>query len=840
LSNLIVFAAIIHDCGKLCVRFQGLRPDLMPHGLRRLRGVGKRHDALGTALWDQYVREALLGLTPVFLGTQIGDNHLRLLDSLVTAAVCHHGVPRFCNSATWAKETYGGDPVADRALELFEIAAKCAGLPVEAPEDAASVREGWQEASWWISGLIVLADWIGSSRDYFPYFDEPIDARTYWDEKALPQSAKALATAGVLAGKFAPVHHLQQLFPDLVGKARPLQERAEELPLTGKPECLILEDVPGTGKTEAALLLAARLLYSGQGEGIYFALPTMATANAMYGRLEASYRCLFGGADVPSLSLAHGASRLNEGFVHSVTDVSTDDSGASCTRWLADSNKRALLAPVAVGTIDQALLAVLPNRHQNLRLSALADKILIVDEVHACDDYVLSLLHTLLARHATDGGSAILLSATLPQKTRQDLVRAWCEGASGGEAPILENTAYPLLTQCSSEGYREIPTDCPEEFRRKLPVSLIASQDTIVDALLEEATEGGCAAWIRNTVRDAIEAYEALRKRLPLDRPPILFHARFALGDRLEREKEVLEAFGRQSGAAERSGRVLVATQVVEQSLDLDFDLLASDLAPIDLLIQRAGRCHRHRRDVHGNVSDREQRRPGRLLLLTPDPDDLEAFSEFLKGEGRGLAAVYPHHHHLWRGARLLKARGHMAVPDEARSLVEAVYDENIAEPTPESLQRAADQAAGGDAAMRCLASNNTVRFRSGYSPKSAPAWGDDEYTPTRLGEPTTRLRLARWDAGALRPWSQNESNAWELSEVAVRSVLCGEAIVHDDALRNACEAHIQERGGRLHGRRLLPLILDKNTDRWQSPVSASDGTPRLFTYDVNKGLMWD
>jgi CRISPR-associated endonuclease/helicase Cas3 len=319
----------------------------------------------------------------------------------------------------------------------------------------------------------------------------------------------------------------------------------------------------------------------------------------------------------------------------------------------------------------------------------------------------------------------------------------------------------------------------------------------------------------------------------------MLFHARFALGDRLARENEVLAAFGANSTSVERSGRILVATQVVEQSLDLDFDLLASDLAPIDLVIQRSGRCRRHFRDAAGNPATVDSRGMGRVIVLSPDPADLEAFTNFLRGPGRGLGAVYPHHHHLWRSARLLNQFGRITLPEDARRLVESVYDDEIAEATPETLQRAADLAAGADAAMRCLAANNTLKFQNGYVPGSATAWGDDEYTPTRLGEPTRRLRLACWDGRELRPMHEALNHAWAHSEVAIRSVLCGEPIYQGEELQKAVTEHIESNNG-LPGRLLVPFARDESTGEWHAFLEAREGGRRRFTYQSTVGLLWE
>ena len=201
------------------------------------------------------------------------------------------------------------------------------------------------------------------------------------------------------------------------------------MPPPAGPELLILEDLTGGGKTEAALLAAHRFLRHHQGRALYIGLPTMATADAMYGRMDANHQTLF--AEPVSLMLAHGGRALNRDFRDSILPDAGDGQeagGAFCAQWLADNRKKALLAPCGVGTIDQALLAILKTRHQALRLFGLCRSVFVGDEVHAFDAYTGTLLQTLLTFHAAMGGSASLLSATLPQRLRQDFVNAWRKG----------------------------------------------------------------------------------------------------------------------------------------------------------------------------------------------------------------------------------------------------------------------------------------------------------------------------------------------------------------------------------------------------------------------------
>ena len=258
----------------------------------------------------------------------------------------------------------------------------------------------------------------------------------------------------------APLQSIESLFP-FIKQPTPLQHYALTEPLTDQPQLFILEDVTGAGKTEAALVLAHRLMMQGLAEGLYIALPTMATANAMYKRLGDVYRKFYQASNNPSLILAHGARELSKDFQDSVilATQQTPDSDylhggkeedqelsatAYCNAWLADSRKKALLADVGVGTLDQALLAVLPSRHQSLRLLGLARNVLLVDEVHAYDSYMQKLLDALLEAHARQGGSVILLSATLPQTMREKLVKAFHKGLEQDEPRLSDPAQYPL------------------------------------------------------------------------------------------------------------------------------------------------------------------------------------------------------------------------------------------------------------------------------------------------------------------------------------------------------------------------------------------------------------
>ncbi|HXK56486.1 MAG TPA: CRISPR-associated helicase Cas3', partial [Gammaproteobacteria bacterium] len=639
-----------------------------------------------------------------------------------------------------------------------------------------------KEVSWWLAGFAVLCDWLGSNADYFPFRSTPVLLADYW-KIALGQAERAVNKTELLPATPAPGLTLRQLIPAASNIApTPLQTLSIEIALGDGPQLFIMEDVTGAGKTEAAILLAHRLMQVDLASGIYFALPTMATANAMYARLGDVYRQLYQNQTNPSLVLAHSARNLSDKFRQSLLPEthlpesaydSSDEPPASvhCGQWLADSRKKALLAELGVGTIDQALLGILPSRHQSLRLLGLMHKVLVVDEVHACDAYMRPLLCNLLRAHAIAGGSSILLSATLPQSQRQQLLDAFTEGLK--QPPqLLSSNAYPLLTHFNGETHGEYPLETRLSVCRHVQVDFVDDFQQVEQRLAASVARSQCACWSRNTVGDAREAYHKLKSQHPeweID----LFHARFALSDRLAIEQRVLEGFGKDSNHEQRKGQVLIATQVVEQSLDLDFDHLITDLAPIDLIIQRAGRLHRHRRDTQGNrIGETDQRPEPTLTIHAPTWSD-EPNADWFKSTFPRVQAVYEDHGQLWLTMKLLRENRGFRMPEDARALIEGVYgsDRKI----PRGLCEKSNDSYANDRCKASVAHLNTLKLEAGYTTIDTANWWDEAITPTRLGEETTTVWLARWEIGKLKPFHEQAPFAWQQSSVAMRTALLAE-----------------------------------------------------------------
>jgi len=485
------------------------------------------------------------------------------------------------------------------------------------------------------------------------------------------------------------------------------------------PLLAVLEDETGRGKTEASLILASRLIGSGRATGIYIGLPTQATASAMYGRAGALYRSLFAPEAQPFLALAHGQAHLNEQFRLSVLSAIGD---ARCSAWIADDRRRALHAHVGVGTLDQALLAVLPVRHAPLRLAGIARKVLVVDEAHACDAYLHEELCALLRFHAAGDGSAIVLSATLPRATRQALSDAWRSGL-GLPPHQVADMSFPLATAVSRSGVHEAPL--PPGRDRRVAVQRLKDSSAALAVAKEAADRAAAVCIIRSTVTSA-QATAALLRAAGLD--PLLFHSRYTVRDRARIEAEVLRRWGRASAPPERAG-ILVATQVVEQSLDIDFDVLITDLAPADLLIQRAGRLWRHAR------SARPVPEPV-LSVIAPAPV-AKPPADWLAGHSETLA-VYRDPSLLWRSAPAIFGSGVIEAPAGLRDLVEAA----VAGPIPPGLAAATAAAADRASVKAATARSIVLTVADGYR-RDAGLWDDEDATRTRWEDyPTIRLHL--------------------------------------------------------------------------------------------------
>lgn len=841
-----VYFLALHDIGKFAQSFQRQAESVFANLQNKTptKVSGTRHDTLGYVLWREHVWPQVINPNDPF---GLGESLLDCKESLGIWAECvtgHHGKPpEKSNHSLSESFTTADREAAAHFIEHLDFLLPKSGL---SGIDDEQFEWAMRSVSWWLAGIAVLSDWLGSNRDYFPYEDNAsVGLEAYW-QRALELAEVAIAESHTLPAAPGPARDILELLPTLAEPTE-LQNLAHSLPLSTDPQIFILEDLTGSGKTEAAVMLAHRLMQQGDADGVFFALPTMATANAMYKRIREFHRLLFALPEQASLVLAHSQRRLVAEFSASVLmvqqppeEAASKESGeetasAYCAAWLADNTKKALLASLGVGTIDQVLMSILHSKHQSMRLLGLFRKVLIVDEVHANDSYVHRLLCVVLRFHAAAGGSAVLLSATLPQAMRAQLLEAFALGRNEKSIPPLVENTYPLLTRWSLEGVTTHPVEAPERARRDVAVSFIRAPEEATKLIVDAANAGHCVCWIRNTVNDATASYDELRG--VLGDQVTLFHARFMMGDRLDIEQVVLARFGKESTSAGRSGQVLVATQVVEQSLDLDFDVMISDLAPIDLLIQRAGRLHRHPRNKQGELQmdSLDERSAPMLHVLSPQPQEA-ADENWLKALLPGTAAVYPDHAVLWRTAKLMADCGAIRMPVDARTLIEGVYgDEAI--PVPEALVNAAQQVEGKHSADKSVATYNSLDFEEGYRAGSQ-RWYQEAHTPTRLGEPTSKLCLLAWDGQRLRPLYQEAAEfALQMSQVSIRRWLVAEeAVPSDIVLSQALERYKQERPYLKKWLVLVPMAQDGG-QAWYGTALDERGRTVTLQYENANGL---
>ncbi len=781
---LITLIMIIHDLGKFSKTFQSLVPDLYKilFPLQKIKIYEERHDTLGFLLWRGDPNISENSIKHIF--DSKSNILMQVADCIVKAGFGHHGIPplesrRGGNASLYASSFFDDNDVK-AAQSFVNSCFDLLGTIPEFSENFIIPKKILKELSWQIAGLGILADWIGSNIEYFPYLSDIVDLKDYWNNRALPQASTALDKIRWNEGKACTYSGISSIFP-FIHRPTPLQSLAEITPLNTGPKLFIIEDVTGAGKTEAAIVLTARIMAAGEADGLYIGLPTMATANAMFDRMKQAYYKLYSDNSKPSIILSHGSSYLYDIFIKLLQkeDQSYGNvegtASTYCNEWFTDNRKKALLADVGVGTIDQALIGILPVRHQSLRLLGLQRKVLVVDEVHAYDSYMSQLLETLLEAHSRGGGTAILLSATIPLKKKMDLLKAFRRGL-GNQNDMTEypdEKAFPSITQVVKDLLKIDSIQTRKEEKREVSVKFIYNYSDVLAEIIKKAVNGECLCWIRNTVKDARKAYFDLRNMPGFKHERIeLFHSRFAMIDRARIEKATIDHFGIMSGKDKRKSRILIATQVVEQSLDLDFDAMFSDLAPIDLLIQRAGRLHRHVRDKKGNIKtdyrNVDERGVPILNIFCPEFDE-EADCNWLTKDFKGTSAIYRHIGILWRTQKILEEKKNWKMPEDARKLIESVYGELAPELPPGLLQNAV-KTEGEEKNMQAQGGLNALGLEKGYCWEADKLrdWGEEDEKSTRLSEENQEITLAVVRNGQLVPYADIEKNAWDWSTLSI------------------------------------------------------------------------
>lgn len=585
-----------------------------------------------------------------------------------------------------------------------------------------------------VSALVVVADWIASNPDLFPYFP---DAVSVSGDERVAAAWRGLDLPGPWQAQ-EPEGRAQEVFASrfrLPGGAvvRPVQEAALEVAREMRvPGMLIVEAPMGEGKTEAALAAAEVFAARSGAGGVFFALPTMATGNAMFPRLLEWLDGLRGvEGSRRSVYLAHSKAALNDDFSDLVArsgrlmSVGIDETGGAerpsgagaelvAHAWLR-GRKKAMLASFVAGTIDQLLFAGLKSRHLALRHLAVAGKVVVIDEAHAYDTYMGVYLDRVLSWLGAYRVPVVVLSATLPPVRRRELLDAYAGGPAGaGAVDVAREAGYPLLSAVTPSG--ELLVRRPAASGRSTTVELECLDDgmeVLAERLAQETGGGGCVLVVRNTVKRVLETARVLRERFGDDAVTVA-HSSFVDVDRALKDSDLLRRFGPPGKAEGRPVRrhIVVASQVAEQSLDVDFDLLVSDLCPVDLLLQRMGRLHRHPRGA-GQGERPERLRRARCLLTGAD---WGRTVRDVPVPVRGSVAVYGRYLLLRSAAVLLPhlegAARPVRLPPDISTLVRAAYGSTPVGPS--SWGAALEEARAGFDALRADQGERASVFRLG------------------------------------------------------------------------------------------------------------------------------
>ncbi len=668
---------------------------------------------------------------------------------LLYAALSHHGRPLKMSSLaskTWncvRTPQVDYDPVA-AAADIGQVLRDWFPLAFSSEVTALPRRVEFQHL---FCGLVSLADWLGSDRGFFNYegkFDPS------YMHRARQQARRAACAIGLDVRSLQSCASKGMNLSAVIGftSPNPIQRIVDRVPV--EDQLVILEAETGSGKTEAAFWRFARLFEAGKVEGLYFALPTRTSAVQLHGRVNQMLK-RFLRHDAPEAILAvpgYMKSGEVEGVALPGWKVLWEDADSVSdeileARWAAENSKRYLAAMVAVGTVDQAMLAGLQVKHAHLRGASLSRSLLVIDEVHASDSYMTEVLHNLLHIHTERGGYALLMSATLGSRAR-------CKWLDTNVAAFdAEKTVpYPAVWVKGSKR----PLSAPLAERQKsVELKLIPTMEAVewVPVAMHAAQCGARVLVIRNTVNAAVDAWNAVRLDggesllLTVSGGPALHHGRFAPEDRKLLDRAVETALSPK--ARGNGGVIVIGTQTLEQSLDIDADLLITDLCPVDVLLQRIGRLHRH-----ASVARPPSYETPRCYVLLP----AKGLEPLLKPEfenGLGAWKERTGHNGIYRDLSILELTRRLIIehrvwilPAMNRLLVEsATHQEQIDALHSELGRKWSDyrnDVVGSEIADRGQAKNISLQTNISFAHPAIKFAQDEEFIRTRLGEEGARV----------------------------------------------------------------------------------------------------
>ena len=601
-ERLCRFLALIHDIGKLTPVFAARILEHLPEIRDRLAGQGLRTDTLKSFVSAGQSPHAKAGEAILL--------NLNCPPGIAAVVGAHHGRPQELSLSCkddpgiHMQNYFGSDelrPIWEKLrCEWFYFALHEAGY-----SDVAELPIIPQHVQFLLSGLLIMADWLASNTDYFPlipldscgsYSQYPNRTISAWSKLCLPVIWKPMSYV-------MDAYRFETVFGFSPNEVQSMMIQAANEAQNGGG-IFILEAQMGVGKTEAALA-AAEVLASKNGcGGVFFGLPTQATANGLFERLV-EWAKTQAEETQQSIRLAHGMAELNENYRSIFRGHSNGNEDGELEEQLIvhpwfNGRKQALLADFVIGTVDQLLMASLKQRHVMLRHLGLAGKIVIVDECHAYDAYMNQYLDRTLSWLGKYEIPVIILSATLPEQRRAELVASYLNDTQIDRAEWCTNRDYPLLTWTIGREVRQTSV-ISDAGNRSVKILNLHSSDWL-SLLWSNVLVGGCCGVIVNTVHMAQELAQIAKEKIP-EAEVLLLHSRFSASDRAGIEAKLLKRIGKHSSPKDRAGLIVIGTQVLEQSLDIDFDVLITQLCPMDLLLQRLGRLHRHNRSRPESLS---------------------------------------------------------------------------------------------------------------------------------------------------------------------------------------------------------------------------------------------
>jgi CRISPR-associated endonuclease/helicase Cas3 len=584
-----------------------------------------------------------------------------------------------------------------------------------------------------IMGIVILSDWISSGR-WFENDSSGTDYEGYL-KATMEKSEHVIEECGFTAGDMLPSQDgFCGLWHNIAhDKLRPLQKSVQDIygQVMSNPMLMIIEAPMGEGKTEAGIYAAACMARQNGKNGLYIALPSAATSNQMFTRVSE----LLNSNNLKKARLLHSMAWILDTAL-TEKSFNTEDK-ENVAAWMAPL-RRGLLTQYAVGTVDQAMMAALKAKYGVLRLLGLSTKVLIIDEIHAYDAYMSEIIIRLLQWCKALDIPVVLLSATLPLEKKRSLVAAYGGGSLG-------SGLYPLITTVEHNGKTDEIAVPGTYINKRISIQLsptLGKWEKVASIAVEKVKDGGCLCIIVNTVNEAQTLFGLIKGLKDHDLWLRLFHARFVAKQRNEIENQCITAFGKCGKQTRRPERaILVATQVAEQSLDLDFDEMISAIAPIDLLLQRSGRMHRHDGRLRPQAMS-----AAKLTVLIPDKI----------GSYGPTESIYPPLL-LDRTIRCISEKSFIDIPNDIRKVVDEVYDMNNVDDAEieawakfkfdESLKRVAStdyELPKPNERTFCMAENVEGMFNDDESASGYLT------AKTRLGEPSARVAFLPENFGSL------------------------------------------------------------------------------------------